>query len=231
MSISDYLQLHEKLPVLRLFLDGERDPTENMAVDEALYLNELYPVLRFYQWSTPAVSLGYFCSQADAQTRHGSDFAYVRRWTGGGTVEHGGADATYCLTLPKSCFWSQLRTEEIYRLVHGALAVALAESGIATDSFDEREPARGGACFQNPVTRDLAVSGRKVAGAAIRRTTTGVLLQGSIQNVDVPEDLPMALAQCLATSVEIWDPGESLNDHIASLVENRYGRSEWISKR
>src|SRR2546423_1117404 len=37
-------------------------------------------------------------------------------------------------------------------------------------------------CFANPVRADVLLDGRKIAGAAQRRTTRGLLHQGSIQN-------------------------------------------------
>lgn len=221
----------ELLPFLRLFNDASRTPVDNMAMDEALYLNEFQPILRFYDWDIPAVSLGYFCSWAEAVERHGDSFSYVRRWTGGGTVEHGGADATYALTLPESCEWSRWKISGLYQRVHTALAEALAECGTATDFFEVKDSARGGACFQHPVARDLAVAGKKVAGAAVRRTTSGVLLQGSLQGIAVPDELPAIFARHLAEATEPWDPGTSLDETVAMLVHSRYGRQDWTRRR
>src|SRR5439155_4066795 len=40
-------------------------------------------------------------------------------------------------------------------------------------------------CFANPVHADVMLNGRKIAGAAQRRTRRGLLQQGSIQGVDL----------------------------------------------
>jgi lipoate-protein ligase A len=76
---------------------------ENMARDEAL-LAEGTPALRFYRWSPPCVSLGYFQNAAadidlDYLTREGIDL--VRRPTGGRAVLHE-HELTYAVVLPES---------------------------------------------------------------------------------------------------------------------------------
>ncbi|MCB1097786.1 MAG: lipoate--protein ligase family protein [Verrucomicrobiae bacterium] len=221
----------DRLTRIRLFRDAERLPVDNMAMDEALYMRSLCPVVRFYGWSCPAVSLGYFCSWAESRVRHGELFSYVRRWTGGGTVEHGNSDATYSISLPADCPWGRWRAPMLYERVHLTLAVALQECGIETDAFGPAGPVRDSACFQHPVAQDLVLSGRKVAGAAIRRSVRGVLLQGSIQGIAVPPHLPDVFARLLAGDVEEWNPGTDLDDDIASLVESRYGRVQWTRRK
>ena len=59
-----------------------------MALDEALLENTSGPVLRTYQWDAPAVSFGYSQSLSAVAAAH-PDRPLVRRWTGGGIVEHG----------------------------------------------------------------------------------------------------------------------------------------------
>src|SRR5207253_2699926 len=80
----------------------EQDPKPaaiNMAVDETLYLAAERPVLRSYRWARPSVSFGYFTPWKEVAMRYaGRDL--VRRWTGGGIVEHG-QDFTYSLVYPR----------------------------------------------------------------------------------------------------------------------------------
>ena len=66
-----------------------------MAVDEALLRHVQTPLLRIYGWETACVSIGYFQKATVAP----SDRPFVRRYTGGGLVEHG-RDLTYTLVLP-----------------------------------------------------------------------------------------------------------------------------------
>ena len=68
---------------LRLWCDPlPRDGYHNMAADELL-LGRPEAWLRFYGWSRPAVSFGYFDTQRmAARLFPGEGIEYIRRWTG-----------------------------------------------------------------------------------------------------------------------------------------------------
>ena len=70
----------------------------NMAIDELLLQSAQVPILRFYRWTEPSVSFGYFGRFEEAQA-FAQERALVRRWTGGGIVPHGGDDLTYSLVI------------------------------------------------------------------------------------------------------------------------------------
>ncbi len=167
----------------------------NMAFDELLLAGEKDgpPRLRFYRWAEPTVSFGYFEPAAAARRLAGSQ-PVVRRPTGGGLVEHGD-DLTYTLVVPRSEPFVRLRPAESYRLIHAAVASALASGG--RQSFSHPEPAGtvpgtdGNACFQRPVLHDLIAEGRKIAGGAQHRTRAGLLHQGSVRLVGA-DHLPWA---------------------------------------
>ncbi len=166
-----------------------RDPVArtgpmNMALDEVLLgaAGEAV-ILRLYDWSEPTVSFGYFEPAASARGVARSR-PVVRRWTGGGIVEHG-EDLTYSLCAPRSCPFTALRSAESYRRVHAAVATALSRCGLPAETHDlpvsARLPAGAlNACFERPVLHDLVASGRKIAGGAQRRNRTGLLHQGSV---------------------------------------------------
>src|SRR5207248_11592242 len=85
---------------------GPRSAAENMAVEEALLEAAgciATPVLRFYSWSEPAASFGYFQRYAEV-LQLTSLRPLVRRPTGGGLVTHD-ADWTYSLIFPPSAPW------------------------------------------------------------------------------------------------------------------------------
>ena len=75
----------------------------NMAVDQALLESvdkTQVPVIRFYQWESPALSLGYFQKMADRELHPASrDADCVRRATGGGAILHD-RELTYSVALP-----------------------------------------------------------------------------------------------------------------------------------
>ena len=177
----------------------------NMALDEVL-LHGLAEtsLLRIYRWARPAISFGYFEAWEPLAEGYPAR-ELVRRWTGGGVVEHG-QDVTYSLLLPRIHPLTNLPAGESYRLIHGALLAAIIEMGWTNASLCEisSPPKASGtrACFVNPVRYDLISDGHKISGAAQRRTRQGLLHQGSVQNPEgTPLDpgfFPKVLAEALA---------------------------------
>lgn len=182
----------------------------NMAIDEALLEHATVPSIRFYQWHSPALSFGYFGKFADVAA-YAPAHDLVRRWTGGGIVLHG-HDLTYATVIPAGNTAFAESSMSIYETIHRALSHALNGSGehaelVSVAALCERRKARKGDlqiapaagnrrslssavadrrynnCFANPVRADVMIDGRKVAGAAQRRTRSGLLQQGSIQSV------------------------------------------------
>jgi len=153
-----------------------------MALDEALLeaaprLGR--PALRFYGWSEPAASFGYFQSYA-AVERVCSLRPLVRRPTGGGLVRHDG-DWTYSLILPASHSWHGLKARDSYHRAHEWMQRAFARLGLATELARHAQPGAPGQCFAGAAPLDVLWDGRKIAGAAQRRTRHGLLIQGSVQ--------------------------------------------------
>src|SRR6266487_4230829 len=168
-----------------------RSAAVNMAIDEALLDTAKVPSIRFYRWNSPALSFGYFGKFADV-ANYAPRRDLVRRWTGGGIVFHGD-DLTYSIVIPANDPAFSESSILIYEKIHCALRDALAANGggaeLAAMGADAtlRRPRTAqravpaNVCFTNPVRADVMVNGRKVAGAAQRRTRAGLLHQGSIQ--------------------------------------------------
>ncbi|HHY85034.1 MAG TPA: lipoate--protein ligase family protein [Verrucomicrobia bacterium] len=157
-------------------------PAFNMALDEAL-LNLMprlqRPVLRFYGWTEPAASFGYFQKYADVE-RATLLRPLVRRPTGGGIVQHD-CDWTYSLVFPAGHEWHGLKAVESYRRVHAWLQRAFDLLGIETELAAEARKGEAGQCFVGHERFDVLWRGRKIAGAAQRRRREGLLIQGSVQ--------------------------------------------------
>jgi len=118
-----------------LLLDsGPCPPAFNMALDEALLeaVSRLgKPVLRFYGWTEPAATFGYFQKYAEVE-RATKLRPLIRRPTGGGIVPHD-ADWTYSLAFPPGHEWHRLKAEESYRRVHKWIQSAFAVLDMATE--------------------------------------------------------------------------------------------------
>jgi lipoate-protein ligase A len=154
----------------------------NIALDEALLeaMPRLHkPVLRFYGWTEHAATFGYFQKHSEVE-RATPMRPLIRRPTGGGIVPHD-ADWTYSLAFPENHEWYSLRAAESYGRVHEWLQSAFTRLNIATDLAPSRRKAAPGQCFAGHEPSDLLWNGRKIAGAAQRRTRDGLLIQGSVQ--------------------------------------------------
>ena len=84
-----------------LLNSGQCDAAFNMALDEALLgaMPRLQtPVLRFYGWTEPAATFGYFQKFSDVEQATQLR-PLIRRPTGGGIVPHD-ADWTYSAAFP-----------------------------------------------------------------------------------------------------------------------------------
>jgi len=161
---------------------GPNAAAENMAIDEALLLampRLEAPVLRFYAWTEKAASFGYFQRYADIE-RWTLLRPLVRRPTGGGLVPHD-CDWTYSLAFPAGHSWYLLRAEESYRRAHEWIQAAFAKLGVETEIARAARRTEPGQCFAGHEVSDVLWNGRKLAGAAQRRTKAGLLIQGSVQ--------------------------------------------------
>ncbi len=212
----------------RLLVEGPGAPGWNMAVDEALLRLATAPVLRLYEWSVPAVSLGYF--QPASLVPAGRPF--VRRYTGGGLVDHA-RDVTYTVAAPRDHPLGRMSTAESYSRLHEGVAAALRAIGIEAELSPVCEEGDGDACFRKAVKFDVLHAGRKVAGAAQRRTRGGLLQQGSVLlpdpafNPALRAALPIALGAVLGFTAQ---PGALTGEETAlarELERDRYGTEDW----
>src|SRR5437879_3855418 len=170
-----------------------------MAIDEVLLGTKRSAILRFYRWYAPSVSFGYFVRFAEA-CEIARNRATVRRWTGGGIVPHG-EDLTYSIMIGSRDDAFASASKIIYQRVHLALGSALREIGIVSALVQTEATKISDACFANPVVSDVIENGRKIAGAAQRKTRSGLLHQGSIQRGNLDERFRNAFAQLLGERI------------------------------
>jgi len=177
------------------YLDtGPASAADNMAMDEKLLTEAakgcVVPVLRFYTWNPPAVSLGRFQEVARsvnlaACRKHGIDI--VRRITGGRAVLHW-HELTYSVISPID---NDLFPNDVlgtYKVLASGLLAGFVRLGVPAEMVspsgysahlvkcDRSEPA----CFSSPSWYEILVHGRKIVGSAQRRLAGAFLQHGSI---------------------------------------------------
>lgn len=215
---------------LQIFPDRTlRSGPQQMALDEVILETASVPVLRVYAWSELAVSFGYSqsCQMVEGLF---PGRPLVRRWTGGGVVEHG-LDWTFSLMVPMSAPAARLRPAETYEKIHEAVLSALAVSGVSTRLARCEDRSVGAACFVAPALHDvLTGDGRKLCGGAQRRNRHGFLHQGSVQGVNVPLDFTETLARGLARESMGFELSVDAERRAGALAVEKYDSIAWREK-
>ncbi len=178
--------------ILWRYLDsGRACGADNMAEDERLLVEaargDVPPVLRFYGWAPPAVSLGRFqeagtAVDADACARHGIDI--VRRITGGRAVLHD-RELTYSIISPQGTEPFPNDVLGTYKIIAAGLLAGLRSLGVQAEMVSRpARPAKKAraeaACFASPSWYEITARGRKIVGSAQRRVSGAFLQHGSI---------------------------------------------------
>jgi lipoate-protein ligase A len=163
-----------------------------MAIDEALL--EVYaasgglPMLRFYTWSPPALSLGYgqqIEADVNVERCRALGIDVVRRPTGGRAVLHD-HEITYSVVIREDDPLAAMGVLASYLTISRALIRGLSYLGIAAELIPLRRPAPVPAhvmspvCFGMPSSYEVAVAGRKIIGSAQRRSQGVIMQHGSL---------------------------------------------------
>jgi len=164
---------------------GASTASLNMAIDQAILAmhaeGKSPPTLRIYQWSPPAISLGYF------QRPHGIDLAacrrlgidVIRRPTGGRAVLHF-EDLTYAVVAGTTDGIHSSVTDA-YRLICEGLLAAFRVLGFEAELGRQGAKApRSDICFLTSTTGDIIHKGKKFVGSAQTWHCSSMLQHGSI---------------------------------------------------
>ena len=122
----------------------------------------------------------------------------------------------------------------IYKKIHHALCDALNVIGKRAELSEwQRQPqtVRYNDCFANPVQADVMIDGRKVAGAAQRRTRAGLLQQGSVQYVDLGNGLAERFVQALSANCSERKIADEVLNRAWELARQKYGSDAWLRRR
>jgi lipoate-protein ligase A len=222
-----------------LLNSGKCDAALNMALDEALLENVSRlgkPVLRFYGWTEPAATFGYFQKFPEVE-RATHLRPLIRRPTGGGIVPHD-ADWTYSFVVPPKHEWYSLKAIESYRRIHEWIQAAFAKLKVETELAPCCKKSAPGQCFVGHEKFDLLWRGKKIAGAAQRRNKSGLLIQGSLQpppvkiaRPDWENAMQSAATENFSAGWKIFAPDENLRARAMALAGEKYARDNFNRKR
>ncbi|MBI5806697.1 lipoate--protein ligase family protein [candidate division TA06 bacterium] len=168
---------------------GRADGAYNMALDlalaESVRSKSSGPVLRFYDWEQPTISLGYNqdAGQLDLEACRQAGVKVVRRPTGGRAVFHFN-EFTYSVIALQDDPLLGGPVLNTYRIIAQALVAGLSQMGI--DSELQRSHSAGNSvkdsplCFAAAGRYEITAAGKKILGSAQRRIQGVILQQGSL---------------------------------------------------
>lgn len=195
---------------------GPKSAEWNMEADRKR-LEDPVPCLRFYEWETPSVTYGYFLDPAD-YFKPNAPLNFAKRPTGGGVIIHLD-DLAFSLVVPASHPFYALNSLQSYQMINSLVLEAI-QKVIPEKIYlqeDLPEAPRGGFCMAKPTKYDLLLEGKKVGGAAQRKTKKGLLHQCSLC---LREPDPAFLKQILKDEVLMADAslGLQFKDQLKSAI-------------
>jgi lipoyl(octanoyl) transferase len=222
-----------------LLNSGKCDAAFNMALDEALLeavSRPGKPVLRFYGWTEPAATFGYFQKFSEVG-RATLLRPLIRRPTGGGIVPHD-TDWTYSFTVPPDAGWYSLSAIESYQRIHEWIQSAFTKLNVATELAPCCKKSVPGQCFVGQEKFDLLRHGKKIAGVAQRRNKLGLLIQGSVQPPPLPlvrSDWEKAMCEVAREKFRVeWTkllPDAGLRERAETLADEKFSKDSFNQKR
>ena len=153
-----------------------------MQIDEELLQGVDRPLLRFYDWSSCAITYGYFINPDDWLNLE-THPNVARRPTGGGLIFHEG-DFSFTLALPLFHPLTKMPALERYKIInnHVLLAIGslLSDRVCALQNEKLQEGVIKDLCMANPTVYDIMLSDKKVGGAAQRKNRRAFIHQCSL---------------------------------------------------
>ncbi len=180
---------------------GRLLPDAIMAKD-AFLLEQLesnpFPILHCYEWQNPCLTYGYFTDPSrylDFKALEECGLQMARRPTGGGMIFHL-SDFAFSILIPANHPRFSLNTLENYAFINQKVAEivsfftqhSLQPQLLPIDSPCSSQDCHA-FCMAKPTQYDLIIEGKKIGGAAQRRTRFGLLHQASLSLLFPPLEI------------------------------------------
>ncbi len=171
---------------------GTQSAEDNMRFDAELLEKAdtfSHPILHCYDWTGESATYGYFTDPADLLNLDAAkslSLHLARRSTGGGIVFHIW-DMAFSILVPAHLPEFSTNTLQNYAFVNGAVLSSVKEFlgnapplSLTPEDFSAWDKNCLHFCMAKPTKYDVMWEGKKVAGAAQRKTRKGYLHQGTI---------------------------------------------------
>ena len=205
----------------RILTQGKLSPAENMATDDAIFEliqeGKSQPLIRFYDWNPPTLSLGYHQNagkEVDFKLLEKYQYGFVRRPTGGRLVLHKD-EITYAVISPNDEHLAG-NVLKSYGNISLALAEGLRLLGIEVEfeqkelsTFSQREAVNP--CFNSSSKYELVVQGKKIVGSAQVRKNNVLLQHGSIILTENQREIAYLMP----------DISDKMRARLAQLMDNK----------
>lgn len=181
----------------RVLRSGKKSAHTLMEIDRDLLQNlkpSDPPLLHLYEWQHPSATMGLFIDpnkflNLNELSKNGVELA--KRPTGGGIVFHL-SDLAFSVLVPAGHPAFSLNPLANYAFVNEKVKKVIQRFAPQTADLLEEEnekvsPSCERFCMAHPTKYDVMVGGKKVGGAAQRKTREGYLHQGSIFIAPLPE--------------------------------------------
>lgn len=174
---------------------GAASAIKNMEIDiELLKEAQPSPVLHLYDWERPSATYGYFIEpEKYLRPQAFEKMQLAQRPTGGGIIFHV-YDFAFSIIIPSIHPAYSVNTLENYAYVNSIVIKTIEKffGKMVEPKLLPQEPVAKDIpsrhfCMAKPTKYDVMIDGKKVGGAAQRRTKTAFLHQGTI-SLAIPDE-------------------------------------------
>lgn len=195
------------------------------------------PILHLYAWERESLTFGYFMKpeellNLEEAEKRGIDWA--RRPTGGGTVFHLW-DLAFSVLIPAKSPLFSTNTLDNYNLINRVVKDVVkefigGEISLTPDDAPFSDPTCTHFCMARPTKYDVMLQGKKIAGAAQRKTKEGFLHQGTLALISPDEELLTALLPSAAVREAMMRTTFPLLQERGDLKEGRKQLCEHLKR-
>lgn len=214
---------------------GKRSATENMELDAALLLDLEHSedlLLHLYDWEGPSVTYGHFIDPEkflNVNALKTKEIHLAKRPTGGGIIFHN-CDLAFSVLVPATDKNFSMNPLDNYAFINQKIIWAIQQminlsATLLPDEVELLDENCKSFCMANPTKYDVMIQGKKIGGAAQRKTKHGYLHQGSIAIGSLPESF---LQEVLAEKTQVV---EGIRSNSFSLLGQDWSEKELNATR